>query len=101
MKIDGQIGAGTTGAAGEAKQAAEVERRSQPAITPAATAGTDRVEVSNDAQLLNAALTAAEGATEVRQDVVERVREQLAKGELGADPAALADALLDDVLGKK
>ncbi len=101
MKIDGQIGAGTTDAAGGAKKAAEVERRNQTAAASASKSGTDRVEVSADAKLRSAALAAASGPVEIRQDVVERARERLAKGELGNDAAKLADALLDDVLGKK
>ena len=101
MKIDGQTGAGTTDAAGGAKKAAEVERRAPATGTAAAKTGTDRVEVSADAKLLSAALSAAGGPQEIRQDVVERAREKLAKGELGNDAAKLADAMLDDVLGKK
>lgn len=101
MKIDGQIGAGTTDAAGGAKKAAEVERRDQTAATSATKSGTDRVEVSADARLRSAALAAASGPVEIRHDVVERARERMAKGELGNDAAKLADSLLNDVLGKK
>lgn len=101
MKIDGQLGAGTTDGTGGAKRSGEVDRSTQQAATSASKTGTDRVSVSADAKLLSTALAAAEAAPEIRQDVVERVREKLAKGELGTDAAALADALLDDVLGKK
>jgi flagellar biosynthesis anti-sigma factor FlgM len=101
MKIDGQIGAGTTDATGGATRSGEVDRRSQKSTTAAAKTGGDQVKVSSDAQLLAAAAAAAAAPQEIRQDVVERVREKLAKGELGTDAAKLADALLDDVLGKK
>jgi flagellar biosynthesis anti-sigma factor FlgM len=101
MKIDGQIGAGSTDATGGAKRSGEIDRRGQKPDAAAAKTGGDQVKVSADAQLLAAAAAAAAEPQEIRQDVVERVREKLAKGELGTDAAALADAMLDDVLGKK
>lgn len=101
MKIDGQNPAATTDNAAAARRASEVERRTTASATGAGSKTTDRIEVSSDAQLMAAALTAASETPAIRQDVVERAKEKLAKGELGADAAKLADALLDDVLGEK
>ena len=62
----------------------------------------DRVEVSDDAkkvqQLVAEAVKSASTAPEVRQDKVERARELLASGELGADHQKLASAIIDDLL---
>ena len=60
----------------------------------------DRIAVSADAPLMTAARAAASDTPAIRQDVVDRAREKLAQGTLGADADALADALLDDALGK-
>lgn len=101
MKIDGQNPAATTDAAAGARRANEVESRGTQSTTGAGAKKGDRVEVSSDAQLLSAALTAASETPAIRQDVVERAKEKLAKGELGNDAGRLADALIDDVLGGK
>jgi len=61
---------------------------------------TDGIDGSGDAQLMAAALAAASDPPAIRQDVVDRAREKLAQGSLGADADALADALLDDALRK-
>jgi flagellar biosynthesis anti-sigma factor FlgM len=60
----------------------------------------DRVEVSPDAQLLTAAHEAAQKAPAIRTELVERLKQKLNSGELGNDADALADRLIDDVLGK-
>jgi len=65
---------------------------------PAIGTGGDRVQVSADARLLSAAVQAAEQTPEIRQDVVERARQKLAAGEIGADPARLADRIIDSLL---
>jgi negative regulator of flagellin synthesis FlgM len=58
----------------------------------------DRVQVSADARLLSSALQAAEKAPDIRPDVVERAKMKLAAGEIGADPARLADRIIDSLL---
>ena len=68
------------------------------ASTPAAEVG-DEVRLSSDAQLIQAATQAAQQTPDVRQDLVERMRAALAKGEVGNDPHALADTLIDHMLG--
>lgn len=101
MKIDGQNPAGIADGAAGARRTGEVDRRDTPSSTGAGSRTTDRIEVSADAQLMSAALTAASEAPAIRQDVVDRMKEKLANGELGADANALADKILDDVLGNK
>lgn len=59
---------------------------------------TDRVELSSDAALRTAALKAATEAPEIRPDLVDRMREKLESGTLGADSLKLADAIIDELL---
>jgi flagellar biosynthesis anti-sigma factor FlgM len=60
--------------------------------------GTDRVELSSDAQLASSAVRAATDAPSIRQDVVDRARQKLLAGEIGQDPLKLADRLIDHLL---
>jgi flagellar biosynthesis anti-sigma factor FlgM len=64
----------------------------------------DRVEVSDDLKRVQriVADVVQDMATTpaVRQDVVDRARALLASGELGRDSAALADAIIDDLLDR-
>ena len=83
---------------------------SSPANAPAAdqnrsgrtesTAGSraDRVQVSEDARLLDAAVQAATSAPVTSESAVERARQKLASGELGKDAELLADKLIDHLL---
>jgi len=66
------------------------------AATPAAS---DEVRLSSDARLMQTVMQNAQQALNVRQDVVERMRAALANGKVGNDPHALADALLDRLIG--
>jgi len=61
-------------------------------------AGTDRVELSSDAQLASSAVRAATNAPAIRQDVVEQARQKLLAGQIGQDPLKLADRLIDHLL---
>jgi flagellar biosynthesis anti-sigma factor FlgM len=72
---------------------------------PRAATGTpatgDAVRVSGEAQLVAQAATAVGdvgGQDHVRPDVVERAKEALARGEVGADLDRLADRLIDGML---
>jgi flagellar biosynthesis anti-sigma factor FlgM len=58
----------------------------------------DRVQVSEDARLLNAAVQAAANAPETSETAVERARQKLMSGELGRDAERLADKLIDHLL---
>ena len=60
---------------------------------------TDRLEVSKDAQLVSTALKTASSAPDIRADVVERARKALEAGQVGKDTQALADRMLDSLLG--
>ena len=59
----------------------------------------DEVRLSTDGQLMQAALQAVKQAPDIRLDVVERMKAAMAKGEVGNDPHALADTLIDRMLG--
>jgi flagellar biosynthesis anti-sigma factor FlgM len=59
---------------------------------------TDRVQVSEDAKLLNAAIKAAASAPATSESAVERARQKLVSGELGNDAERLADKLIDHLL---
>ena len=60
----------------------------------------DRVQVSAKGELVASALKAAHESPEIRQDVVERARQQLAAGEIGNDAGRLADSLIDHLLSR-
>ena len=62
--------------------------------------GGDRVRLSSDASLAQTALQAAGDAPAIRQDAVERARKALDAGQVGNDPARLADRLIDHMLGR-
>lgn len=62
------------------------------------SASGDRVQVSDDARLLNAAMEAARRAPEAREAAIERARQKWAAGELGQDAERLADRLIDSLL---
>lgn len=49
---------------------------------------------------MESAVRAVEKTPAVRQDVVERVRAKLAAGEIGNDPARLADRIIDSLLSR-
>jgi hypothetical protein len=56
------------------------------------------VEVSPEAQLVAAAIQAAQDSPEIRMDAVERGRLALLNGTLGQDPDRLADRIIDALL---
>jgi anti-sigma28 factor (negative regulator of flagellin synthesis) len=74
-----------------------LERTSTDRLRPAVG---DRVEMSPDLRLVAAALRAAAASPEIRHDVVQRMRELLDSGELGADTRQLAERMIDDLLGR-
>lgn len=59
----------------------------------------DRVALSSEAALASHAAKAAAESPDVRMDLVNRMRELMERGELGADADALADRLIDGMLG--
>jgi negative regulator of flagellin synthesis FlgM len=64
--------------------------------TPGSSA--DRVQVSDQARLLSAALQAAHEAPDAREAAIERARAKRESGELGRDAERLADKLIDSLL---
>lgn len=98
MKIQGDRPSGVQ----DAGQTQQVDKAAQQRAQQArgVADGGDRVEVSADAVLLGKAVDAASKAPEIRQDVVERAKAKLAAGEIGSDPARLADRLIDSLLSK-
>jgi flagellar biosynthesis anti-sigma factor FlgM len=73
----------------------------QTAPTPALSVPSgDAVQLSGDAQLLQAAMKAADQAPAIRQDVVEKMRAALAAGTIGNDASQLADSMLDSWITK-
>ncbi len=97
MRIDGQpntLDINQTGATGRVSEGQGGARGK--AVAPSG----DRVELSSDAKLLNAALSAASTAPPVRSDRVEAVKQKLANGELGSDADRLAGRMLSDLLGE-
>ena len=63
---------------------------------PAASA--DRVQVSEQARLLSAAVQAAHAAPDSSEAAIERARAKRDRGELGQDAERLADKLIDSLL---
>lgn len=96
MKIEGSRTADVNGT--EAAHRPGDARSRRGSVTATGSVGVDRVEVSADLRLLSAAVKATEEAAAIRLDVVERMRQKLAAGELGQDSGRLADVLLDDLL---
>ena len=99
MRIDGQRPPADADAARRLESAkTAADRPSGPA--PAKGSAGDRVEVSTDAQLVSAAVQAAQDAPGVRPEAVERGRRALESGALGADADRLAQRILDSLLGE-
>ena len=98
MKIEGNRPGLDTAAADAAQRVTtELKDRVNRAGGRSNGAG-DTVEVSADAKLLSEAAKAAQAAPAIRADVVERMKEKLAAGEVGNDAGRLADRMLDDIL---
>ena len=99
MKVDGNRLTQDTDATKATDAARKVAERTVTKTGDQAPArGTDKVELSSDAQLLAAALKATGEATSVRSDVVEAMKLKLAAGEIGNDSGRLADRIIDDLL---
>lgn len=85
----------------DASQRVEGAARRTPRAE-AQSSQSDRVEVSDDAkrvqQIVAEAVKSVSSPPEVRPEKVERAREMLAAGEVGADHQQLASALINDLL---
>ena len=58
----------------------------------------DHLRLSPDAEFVLTATRAVEKIPAIRQDLVERVRQKLADGQLSADPGRLADRIIDHLI---
>jgi anti-sigma28 factor (negative regulator of flagellin synthesis) len=82
-----------------AKPLTERARSGQGDRRAAQTSGAgDRVQVSDDARLLNAAVAAVHKAPDASEAAIERARQKRASGELGRDAERLADKVIDSLL---
>ena len=77
-------------------QPADRSRTGRP--DQAAPASADRVQVSDQARLLNAAIKAAHQVPDSSEAAIERARQKRDRGELGQDAERLADKLIDSLL---
>lgn len=78
------------------------DRPGRPAATPGGVTGQaapaaqgDQLQLSPDAHIVKAAVESANQLPPVREELVERMRALLAKGDLGGDATHLADAVID------
>jgi anti-sigma28 factor (negative regulator of flagellin synthesis) len=81
-----------------AKPLAERVRGGRQDQAAGAGAPGDRVQVSEHARLLSAAVEAAQKAPSASEAAIERARQKRAAGELGQDAERLADKLIDSLL---
>jgi|ERR1044071_2482294 negative regulator of flagellin synthesis FlgM len=96
MKIEANRPRLDTTAAGEAQKIAADRRTGK--VGGRQSSSCDTVEVSADAKLLSQAVKLANDTPDIRADVVERMREKLAAGDVGNDAGRLADRMLDGLL---
>lgn len=94
MKIQNDGQGLTTGAADSLGRTAD-QPPSAAKGAPVASQG-DQLSLSSEARLMQSLAQAAAEPPAIRQDVVDRMRALLDRGQLGADPSALADAIIDD-----
>lgn len=99
MKIESN-NPGADNLAAQKLERAQAEAKDAVA-SEAARKSADRVELSQDAALANAAAKAAADGPDVRPELVERMKKALASGELGSDAHALAESLIDRMLDEK
>jgi len=58
----------------------------------------DQLTLSSEAKFMQTVAEKASGEPAVRQDLVDRMKALLDKGQIGDDAGTLADSLIDDVL---
>jgi flagellar biosynthesis anti-sigma factor FlgM len=96
MKIDGHRQPADADQTRRLESATAVDRAGKSG-TPSERAG-DRVEVSAEMRLVNAAREAVLALPDVRPEAVERGRRALELGTLGADADRLADRMIASLL---
>lgn len=100
MKIEGQRADFLNQALGHVSRPTAPAGNRTPTPPVLAATSSDAVQLSDDAQLMQTAMRAADKAPEIRLDVVEKMRAALANGEIGHDSQQLADSLLDHWITK-
>lgn len=99
MRINDKLSvqAGTTGPAPQVSGKPADATRGGQARADGAAAATPavKVELSSRSRELQAALQAANGAPDVRSELVDKVKDQIAKGTYQVDPARIARGILD------
>jgi flagellar biosynthesis anti-sigma factor FlgM len=75
--------------------------KSTTGTTAAPGASADKVALSQDAELFAKASKAATAEPQVRQELVDKMKQTIAtNGGLDVDPGELADRMIDDLLDK-
>ena len=100
MRIDGHSQPSDPEGARRLESTNPAERSSATSATRKGATSADRVEVSSDAQLVTAALRAADEVPAVRTEAVERARKALDENRVGTDSSRLADRIIDSLLGE-
>lgn len=79
------------------EEAARTAETATPTPRPAAGSpgSGDRFTLSADAQIVQSAIAQAGNQPDIRDTLVNRMRELLDRGELGNDASRLADAMID------
>jgi flagellar biosynthesis anti-sigma factor FlgM len=98
MKIDGHRQPGDAEQTKRLESAAPVDRSGKTGQGKDRTG--DRVDVSPEMRLAEAAMAAATALPDVRPEAVERGRRALERGTLGVDADRLADRMIDALLGE-
>ncbi len=88
-KISGNMSTGYTRETKFTNEAAETEQNKLRAVTPAA-----ELELSEEAQLLQKAMQAAQDAPDVRDDVVQGIKSQMDAGNYQVDHKQLAERII-------
>src|SRR5262245_36566604 len=97
MKIEGNPQNVSVEAAGTKKTDGTKSSSNTPA-SESLPGGTDTLELSAEAQLASRVRQDVASSPAIREDLVEQAKEKLAAGEVGNDPMALADRLIDQML---
>jgi flagellar biosynthesis anti-sigma factor FlgM len=96
MKIEGERPNIDVAAAKRLEQLKALESQKRAAAQE--DAATDNIEVSAEARLAAATIKSVAESPAFRQDLVDKVRQQILNGEIGHDPEQLADRLIDHLL---
>jgi flagellar biosynthesis anti-sigma factor FlgM len=98
MKIQGNTPGVQSGATEQLNKTADTGAAARgKSASPASSTG-DQLSLSPEARAIQALADAGSEPPPVRQDVVDRMRELLDRGEIGKDADALANSIIKDLL---